>query len=217
MPMNSTGVTRRQHFSSRTLLPRPEYRRVVYLLRDGRDVMVSFLHYVAALERKKLDFLEFVTSPNSHSSCQWHEHVEAWMQNPFGAQMLIIKYEDLLEQPVNQLERFCQFINLPRERSYLVGVAEAAQFRNLRDKEARVGFGCSDRWPADKFFFRRGVAGSHKDEMPPKVLAAFLKAAGETLQRQGYSVNLPVKEFIRRESEPVPAESNYTHSAKVSA
>src|SRR5580700_8787152 len=26
-------------------LPRPEYRRIVYLLRDGRDVMVSYYHF----------------------------------------------------------------------------------------------------------------------------------------------------------------------------
>src|SRR5579871_1431411 len=30
-------------------LPRPEYRRVVYLLRDGRDVMVSYWHHREAL------------------------------------------------------------------------------------------------------------------------------------------------------------------------
>ena len=31
-------------------LPRPEYRRVVYLLRDGRDVMVSYWHHLEALD-----------------------------------------------------------------------------------------------------------------------------------------------------------------------
>jgi hypothetical protein len=197
-------------------LPRPEYRRVVYLLRDGRDAMVSFLHYVEAIERKKLDFLEFVTEQKRYASAKWHEHVEAWAKNPFGAHILTIKYEDLLEQPVEQLERFCQFLNLPRKRDVLAAVAEAAQFRNLRDKEARLGWGWPDRWPTDKFFFRRGVAGSHKDEMPPAVLTAFLKEAGETLQRLGYSVNPPAKEHSRQASEPV-VESDYAPSMKASA
>jgi hypothetical protein len=30
-------------------LPRPEYRRVIYILRDGRDVMISYQHYLSAL------------------------------------------------------------------------------------------------------------------------------------------------------------------------
>src|SRR5579862_3808690 len=30
-------------------LPRKEYRRVVYLLRDGRDAMVSYYHFMIAL------------------------------------------------------------------------------------------------------------------------------------------------------------------------
>ncbi|MDB6057814.1 MAG: Sulfotransferase, partial [Verrucomicrobiales bacterium] len=41
-------------------LPRPDYRRVVYLLRDGRDAMVSYFHYLEAIEKKQLDFLALV-------------------------------------------------------------------------------------------------------------------------------------------------------------
>lgn len=41
-------------------LPRPDYRRVVYLLRDGRDAMVSYRHYREAVDKVKYDFQEFV-------------------------------------------------------------------------------------------------------------------------------------------------------------
>jgi hypothetical protein len=50
-----------------------------------------------------------------------------------------------------------------------------------------------DRWPADKFFFRRGVAGSYKDEMPAEVLAAFLSQARETLRLNDYPVVQPAE------------------------
>src|SRR5437762_10919798 len=33
-------------------LPMKEYRRVVYLLRDGRDAMVSYWHFLSALSQK---------------------------------------------------------------------------------------------------------------------------------------------------------------------
>lgn len=176
-------------------LPCAEYRRVVYLLRDGRDTIVSYRHYQQAIHGVGYDFLKFVTPETELYPCHWPEHVNAWMQNPYRAQMLLIKYEDLLREPVRELERFCQFAGISRETGHLTAIAEAASFRNLRDKEARFGFGRPDHnFPPDKFFFRRGVAGSHKDEMPSDVLQRFLEHAAETLRRYGYATDQLVEE-----------------------
>src|ERR1035441_1450445 len=41
-------------------LPAPEFRRVIYLLRDGRDAIVSYLHHLEAIERRNMDFLLLV-------------------------------------------------------------------------------------------------------------------------------------------------------------
>ena len=171
-------------------LPRPEFRRIVYLLRDGRDAMVSYRHYREAVDRVKYDFLKFVSPETELYPCHWPEHVDAWMQNPYGAELLVIKYEDLLRDPVHELQRFCQFAGVSREAEHLTAIAEAASFSNLRDKEVRTGFGRPDHnLPPGKLFFRRGMVGSHKDEMPPEVLQRFLELAGETLRRHGYATD----------------------------
>lgn len=170
-------------------LPCPEYRRVVYLLRDGRDVMVSYRHYQEATLGKQFDFLQYVSPETELYPCHWAQHVDAWMKNPYRAHILIIKYENLLREPVTELQRFCKFAGVPRENKHLASIAEAAAFRNLREREERIGFGRADvNFLPGKFFFRRGVAGSHKDEMPPEVLEKFLGHAGETLRRCGYTI-----------------------------
>ena len=47
-------------------LPRKEFRKVVYLLRDGRDAMVSYRHYRSLIDGVEYDFLKFVSPrPNS--------------------------------------------------------------------------------------------------------------------------------------------------------
>ena len=121
--------------------------------------------------------------------CHWAQHVDAWMKNPYRAHILIIKYEDLLREPVIELLRFCKFAGVSRENKHLSSIVEAAAFRNLRGREERIGLGRSDvNFPLGKFFFRRGEAGSHKDEMPPEVLEKFLGHAGETLRRCGYTI-----------------------------
>jgi hypothetical protein len=169
-------------------LPQPQYRRVIYLLRDGRDAMVSYLHYENSLKGKKLDFLDFVTAEGNLFPCKWHRHVETWMQNPYKAEMLVIKYEDLLEDTVGQLENICKFARLPGDPDMLAFVAESARFNYLQNKEAKHQKYRPEKWADDKLFFRRGEAGSHRDEMPPKVLEAFLSDASETLRRHGYRV-----------------------------
>src|SRR5262245_51355827 len=63
----------RAYFKSHSL-PHKNYRRVVYLLRDGRDAMVSYWHFLTAL-RGKVDFLRLVEG-DGLAPCHWHEHVE---------------------------------------------------------------------------------------------------------------------------------------------
>ncbi|MDX1417711.1 MAG: sulfotransferase domain-containing protein [Candidatus Promineifilaceae bacterium] len=169
-------------------LPRPEYRRVVYLLRDGRDAMVSYYHYLTGWRGRNVDFWEMVKNGEG-LICKWHDHVNAWLSNPYDAEILTIKYEDLKLQTVHELQRFCDFTGTDRDNSWLEQVAENAVFNKMQNKE-KSGKYFDDPNPAnDNLFFRRGVVGSYKDEMPTDILALFLNDSQETLERCGYSLD----------------------------
>jgi hypothetical protein len=165
-------------------LPRSEYRNVVYLLRDGRDAMVSFYHYLAAYQ-SKVNLLDLVQTARDIPQGKWHAHVNAWLENPYKARMLVIKYEDTKKDAVTELGRLCAFLGLERERDHLEVAARECDFQKMQKKEIAQGDGRSF-WPKDKLFRRRGVVGSHKDEMPSEVLEAFMAEAGETLKKCGY-------------------------------
>ena len=166
-------------------LPTPAYKRVVYLLRDGRDAMVSYYHHMVALEKGRVDFLETVQTGKGLFPGKWHEHVQAWLANPFRAKMMVIKYEDLKNNTAHELQRFCDFAELKRSPEFLKMIAEGTAFEQMRDKEIKLGSG-DPQWPKDKTFRRRGAVGSYKDEMPPEVLSAFLKDSRDTLCKCGY-------------------------------
>lgn len=167
------------------LLPRSEYKRVVYLLRDGRDVIVSYYNHNRALMGGQINFLKIVKEGVGLFPCKWHEHVEAWLSNPYNAEMIVIKYEDLKKRPVEELKRFCAFVGIKRNDLWLKSVAEKTSFEKMRQKELVYGWD-NPRWPRDKRFVRRGQIGSYKDEMPPDVLEAFLQDSAETLRKCGY-------------------------------
>jgi sulfotransferase family protein len=118
--------------------------------------------------------------------CRWHEHVEAWSANPYGAQMITISYEMLKKDTVMALQAICDFAGVERERPILESAARNSTFEILQAKEKKVGWREDSVFPRDKAFIRRGKVGSFKDEMPGEALQAFLKQAGPALQRLGY-------------------------------
>jgi hypothetical protein len=175
-------------------LPTPAYRRVVYLVRDGRDTMVSYWHHLQAVQDKPLDFLHLVETGdgllrvqggNARIGCKWHEHVQQWLGNPFRAELIIVRYEDLQKDAVKELQRICDFAELHRDPAGLATACAKASFAAMQTRERRFGWD-NAQWPKDKRFVRRGAVGSHADEMPVEVQRAFLAQAGATLRRLGY-------------------------------
>ena len=166
-------------------LPRADYRRVINLLRDGRDVMVSYYHHLRALSGDAVDFSEIVRTGRHLAPSKWHDHVNAWRSNPFGAEILTVRYEDLLENPVKELHRVCDFAGIERSTEVLETVSRRSSFSKMREKEEKTGWANSS-WPRSRFFVRRGEVGSFKDEMPENVLSAFLAQAGDTLRACNY-------------------------------
>jgi len=166
-------------------LPRPEYRRVVYLLRDGRDVMASYFHHLRALNQgRDISFLKMVRDGGLFP-CKWHQHVEEWLFSDYKHDLLIIRYEHLIRDTVRELERFCSFSGFNRLTTVLQSVAEQCSFKEMRKREIEFGWG-HPAWPRDQHFIRRGHIGSFRDEMPPEVLDAFLRDSSGTLKRCGY-------------------------------
>lgn len=176
---------REQMFFKSHHLPRPEYRKVIYLLRDGRDVMVSYYHYNKAIYGDSADMDLMIESGQFLFPCQWQEHVRQWRKNAYGADMITVKYEDLLHDPWPELEKVCRFVGLERSPATLRTVYDQCSFKALRRKEQTAGLD-DPTWPRDKAFFRRGKHGSHKDEMSARSLRKFLAVAGKTLRECGY-------------------------------
>ncbi len=175
----STPMFFKTHFR-----PRPEYRRIVYLLRDGRDALVSLYHYENAMRRTS-DMADLVR--NGHPSHgKWQAHVNASLANPHGAEMILVKYEDLKQNAVKELERFCSFAGIKRDSSFVEMMVREAEFGKMQQREIQSGSGMR-AFPTNKLFRRRGIAGSHKDEMPAALVDEFMADAGETLKRYGYA------------------------------
>jgi len=167
--------------------PRPQYQRVVFLVRDGRDVVVSLAHHLQNVYKQEIDLLQLTKGKYSRfgGKYAWYDHAAAWLANPFQAEMMTIKFENLKNDPIPELRRFCEFVRLERDDAALANAVKFASFENMRDREERLGMDYRT-WPKDRHFVRKGQVGSHKNEMPPEILEVFLRKAGGTLRQLGY-------------------------------
>jgi hypothetical protein len=94
------------------------------------------------------------------------------------------KYESLVQDCVSQLRSICDFVGISADERFLQAAAESCSFANLHAKESVSGM-CGD-WPRNKPFFRRGVVGSHRDELEAAFLDDFLGDARLTLLELEY-------------------------------
>jgi hypothetical protein len=150
------------------VLPRDvRSRPAVYLVRDGRDAMVSMAHsrkdITAPGSNYYLNLAAAVLSLNDRQVGGWSRNVKAWTDRV----SIVIRYEDLIEDPIREVEKLRALIDLPEPDR-----AKLPTFESLREGTHKYGSGHKRDDTEEKKkiyankFFRRGVAGAYKDEMP---------------------------------------------------
>ena len=95
--------------------------QVIYVFRDGRDVMVSLYHYTISHDSKfkGISFSDFIRSPNPYNvteSCAgfdriqyWNHHVQTWLQQKqFPILFLSFdRWKYSFEKILSEVEAFC--------------------------------------------------------------------------------------------------------------
>jgi hypothetical protein len=121
------------------------YKRVIYVVRDPKDVAVSQYHY--QIKRKVLDeghpVDEFVSRFVAGEVCpygSWGENVGSWLAaRRRSADFLLVRYEDMLANPVSEATRIVGFLGIDSDPALLEQAIErssAPRMRNLEKEEA---------------------------------------------------------------------------------
>ena len=165
-------------------LPRPEYRRVINIVRDGRDVLCSYKPYSEALGGT-FDTDSAIDDGSGLPFGAWQDHALAWDRNPFGAEKIVVRYEDLIDDCVGELGRISRFIGITRNRSELAAIAAATTAEKMKRREVLLGWD-NKAWPKDKAFVRVGKKGTFKQELTAAQIGRFNARADKALRLHGY-------------------------------
>jgi hypothetical protein len=154
----------------------------IYVVRDGRDALVSCAHYQLRYGSPPLLWALLNRLPRSVGDAAfrrelmrmvrdsrfggWSRNVATWRER--RAPTVTVRYEDLLRGPMQVLRAACDEI----------GVRSSMPATDLPSFESLC-----ERWPG---MFRRGVAGAWHDEMPDHIHEAFWRHHRDGMRLMGY-------------------------------
>ena len=152
-------------------LPRqwlPDGARYIYVERDGLDVLVSYFHFYRAylgFEGTLDDFYgRFMDGSVQYGS--WFEHVAGWRERASDPDVLIMRYEDLLNERKAEIERIVEFLGWDRsDRSTDRAVIESS-FEAMKRRESLFDHATAlllERGVSPQSFLRSGQSGAGAD------------------------------------------------------
>jgi hypothetical protein len=149
-------------------------RPAIYLIRDGRDALVSYAWYIINVEKVKSDFRTTLKNVIEHPDYfgGWSAHVLSWTRRVDHT--AVVKFENLVTTPTpNQvIEKALVHLKL-------------GQIKELSHKKKLPNFDFLKQ--KNPNHYRRGKIGAWKDEMPPDLHALFWKKHGHAMREMGYS------------------------------
>ncbi|HPQ21105.1 MAG TPA: sulfotransferase domain-containing protein [Saprospiraceae bacterium] len=139
----------------------------VYLVRDGRDAIVSIAHHrkniVAPGSNYYMNLLEAILAREGSFFGGWSENVMQWSKKAD----VIIRFEDLIKDPIREIEKLRKIVNLPKPNIEKLPTFESQKFGNPRyGSRKNGGLSTEEQKNHAGRFFRKGKIGVYKKEMP---------------------------------------------------
>jgi hypothetical protein len=201
----------------------PHYRRVVYIVRDPRDVAVSYYHHNIkarniADDYGIADFVpRFIAGEFDAKWGSWSDHILSWiLLRQSSPSFILLRYESMKEQPEVELARVaaflsdCSFRSVDGSSEKLRRAVELSSPEHMRELEKQQ----ASRWVltretrSDKPFVRSATAGGWKTQLPEQSVVAIEAAWGETMRSLGYDL---VSKAASRGSVPSIASLSGSH------
>ena len=162
----------------------PSFPKVVYVLRDPRDVFVSYWHHKRLTDPNfDLSLRQFVMNDN-HWPCSWNQHVDGWLLEGH-ANVLTIRYEEMHENAAQTLKKVAAFIPLQCDDAMIAKAVSDAKFDKMKKLEEEYGVDGA-KGLSEERFIRRGKVGSWRDELDDECLEILERKYGNSMKQLHY-------------------------------
>ncbi|MDJ0744587.1 MAG: sulfotransferase domain-containing protein [Xenococcaceae cyanobacterium MO_167.B27] len=169
-----------------------KYNKVIYLVRDGRDVAVSYYFYMLKYGKihkstKFENFLEIFNSGNLDKYTLWSDHVKSWITNSSN-NFFLLTYEELKKYPISSLANVLSFSEIAFDYKRILSAVNASSFDAMKKIEQKQHdqvslFANSD---PNIQFVRNGEIGEWKKFFTTESVENFINIHGDALKMLSY-------------------------------
>jgi aryl sulfotransferase len=165
--------------TGRAIFPRELTLATIYLVRDPRDVAVSWAKFTGTSTAEAIAFLgnrnsslsplrERLNAQIPQRLGSWSQHLSSWIAESDLAP-LVIRYEDMVADPAAALSAMARHIGWTPDARAVAGAVAATRFSRLAEIEAARGFGEKPR--SAERFFRAGRSGGWRELLTVEQIA----------------------------------------------
>jgi hypothetical protein len=175
----------------------PRYKKIVYIVRDPRDVLISYYEFqlkrrVISDELSLEDFVpRFMESEIEPKTGSWRDHVVSWTATRGGQKnFLLLRYEDMLADTQKESTKIAAFLGLdssPERIARAVALSSADRMRKLEKEQSRQWKETKET-RQDKPFVRKAASGGWKTILSEKSVAQIESAWGDAMRSAGYKL-----------------------------
>jgi hypothetical protein len=187
----------------------PRFPKVIYVVRDPRDVVLSEYHYdikrrVLADDYPLQQFVSrFVRGELNHPYGTWGENAASWYYTRRGdPRFLLVRYETLQSQALDEVRRIADFLGTSTDSarlSFAIEQSSAKRMRELEQKQSHL-WSSTRETRKDKPFVRSAKAGDWKEELPEASVAEIESAWGQLMRDLGYELTTSSAALSGRET-----------------
>jgi hypothetical protein len=172
----------------------PRYPRVINVVRDPRDVVVSQYHYHRKIRKIADDspIEKFVTRFLAGETCphgSWGQNIATWLYTSEGnPRYLQLRYEDLIADTPRELAKVVSFLNLPSSPELIAQAVERSSADRMRQLEKQQDHGLYRNSRQDMSFVRAAGSGGWRKDLPADQVARLESAWGPLMHHLGYEL-----------------------------
>jgi hypothetical protein len=165
--------------------------RVVYVVRDMRDVLVSEYRAQrrAGTQLNSLDeFVRNFLKGQVHEFGSWQEHVSSWLSASRHADMFLLRYEDLRVATEAKMRELLQFLDLQTPAPKISAAIQSNSLERMQKKEATASPAAFATVDQGLRFVGEGLVEGWRRRLTPEQVQAIERESGSLLSHLGYAV-----------------------------